>query len=263
MCSQFDNSFATLADKNIAMSIYNPLPELFNIGFDEHTAVAALSSALNIHGHTFVEKNHVYGDTNRGFKAIFNRDQRLSKIQIDQKLWVEAEKIIKLDMQKPVRTKIIPTILFAPLPVNGYYRADDWIQIIEAEPAAGDADVGVQGKDDVAAKDLAGHADIADDAHEPPAGNEHAKDFSPDLVQLGEEMFVVFDVPHLVGVFVVALEAPIGRGGDNEVDRGIRDEAEVACIAQDKALRAVVDAAPASGQTRRHGRGGCGERGSW
>lgn len=107
----------------------NPLPELIEMGFDEQTAIAALSSALEIGSHSVSKKEFFYGDTSRGFKVITNSNFRISRIEISQPLWLEVKKALVADRESTTRLKIVHTILFSVLPLNGYYRAGNWIQL--------------------------------------------------------------------------------------------------------------------------------------
>lgn len=111
------------------MDYCNPLPELIKMGFDEQTAIAALSSALGIGGHTISKKEFFYGDTARGFKVVTNSSFRISRIEINQLLWSDVKKILVEDRNSAAQLKIVHTILFSTLPLKGYYRADNWIQL--------------------------------------------------------------------------------------------------------------------------------------
>jgi hypothetical protein len=111
------------------MDYCNPLPELIKMGFDEQTAIAALSSALGIGGHTVSEKEFFYGNAVRGFKVVTNSSFRISRIEINQLLWLEVKEIIVEDGNSSAQLKIVHTILFSTLPMKGYYRAGNWIQL--------------------------------------------------------------------------------------------------------------------------------------
>jgi hypothetical protein len=111
------------------MAYCNPLPELIRMGFDEQTAIAALSSALEIAGHSASKKEFFYGDTSRGFKVVTNSSFGISKIEISQQLWLEVKQTLLEDRKSTVQRKIVHTILFSILPLNGYYRACNWIQL--------------------------------------------------------------------------------------------------------------------------------------
>ena len=64
---------------------------------------------------------------------------------------------------------------------------DDWVEVVEAESAAGDADVGMERDDDVPAGVFpAREADVADHADQPAPGDEHAEGLAPYLFQLFE-----------------------------------------------------------------------------
>jgi hypothetical protein len=64
----------------------------------------------------------------------------------------------------------------------------------------------------------AGQADIPDDAHEPAAGNQHAKAMLPYLVELVMEGVIIFDEPKLTFAVGIFLERPVWRRGQDQVD---------------------------------------------
>ena len=111
------------------MKTHNPLPELIKMGFDDQTAIAALSSALGIGGHTFSKQEFHYGDEVRGFKVVTNSSFRISRVEIDLQLWLEVKPIITENQKSKTQLKVVHTILFSTLPLNGYYRVGDWVQL--------------------------------------------------------------------------------------------------------------------------------------
>ncbi len=111
------------------MRIINALPQLKLYGFDEHTAVAALSSALGIGSHSVIGKSISYGDEKNGFQVIMNRDYRVSKIEVKEDLWSKSKSIIEADRNTANQIKIVHTILFSVLPLKGFYRVNDWLQL--------------------------------------------------------------------------------------------------------------------------------------
>jgi hypothetical protein len=64
----------------------------------------------------------------------------------------------------------------------------------------------------------AGQADVPDDAHEPAAGNQHAKAMLPYLVELVMEGVIIFDEPKLAFAAGIFLERPVRRRGQDQVD---------------------------------------------
>jgi len=76
----------------------------------------------------------------------------------------------------------------------------------------------MQGKHEVPPEIASCHANITDNADKAAAGNENAEHVSPDLLQLTYECFVVLNVSELIRILVVALEVPIRRRCDNEMD---------------------------------------------
>jgi hypothetical protein len=63
-----------------------------------------------------------------------------------------------------------------------------------------------------------GQADVPDDAHEPAAGDQHAKAMLPYLVELVMEGDIVFDEPKLAFAAGIIFERPVRRRGQDQVD---------------------------------------------
>ena len=61
-------------------------------------------------------------------------------------------------------------------------------------------------------------ADIPDDAHQPAAGNQHAKAMIPHLVELIVEGVIIFDEGNLTFAVGIFLECPVGGRGQDQVD---------------------------------------------
>lgn len=66
----------------------------------------------------------------------------------------------------------------------GDFMPDDWVQVVESDPSADDADVSVQGKYKVASKIAARDTDIPDHANKPAPGYEDSVHMPPNLFQL-------------------------------------------------------------------------------
>jgi hypothetical protein len=88
---------------------------------------------------------------------------------------------------------------------------DDWVQVVEPDPAADDADVGMKRENEVPSKIPPGDAYVADDTDQPSPRNQYAVNVPPYLLQLEKECLVVLNVSELVGVFVVPFEIPVRR----------------------------------------------------
>jgi hypothetical protein len=63
-----------------------------------------------------------------------------------------------------------------------------------------------------------GQADVPDDAHEPAAGNQHAKAMLPYLVELVMEGVIIFHEPKLAFAVGIFLECPVRGRGQGQVD---------------------------------------------
>src|SRR5260221_9102132 len=61
-------------------------------------------------------------------------------------------------------------------------------------------------------------ADVTHDADQPSTRHERAETMRPYLVELGQELVVALDVPHLPVRLAVFLEGPIGRRGQDQVE---------------------------------------------
>jgi hypothetical protein len=64
----------------------------------------------------------------------------------------------------------------------------------------------------------AGQANIPDDAHQPAAGNRHAKAMLPHLVELIVKGVIVLNEPKLAFAAGIFLEGPVRRRGQDQVD---------------------------------------------
>jgi len=99
------------------------------------------------------------------------------------------------------------------------------VQIVEAESAASDANIGVQGNDGMPARIFpAREANVANDADQAATRNQDAESFAPDFFQFEDEFFVVRYMTELSFRIVIPFECPIRRGGYNEMNRFVADE---------------------------------------
>ena len=117
---------------------------------------------------------------------------------------------------------------------------DDGVQVVEADPSADDADVGVQGKHEVASEIAARDADITDHANKPPSGDQDSVDMPPDLLQLKEERFIILNMAELVRVFVIPFQVPIGGRRDDKMNRSVVQVREFSRVAIDQSVNGCV-----------------------
>ena len=75
-------------------------------------------------------------------------------------------------------------------------------------------------------------ADIADNYDKPSSLDKDAETFGPDFVEFRKKCVVVLNVSQLSVRLVVFFQAPVGRGGDDEVDGFIIDTRKIACISE-------------------------------
>ena len=61
-------------------------------------------------------------------------------------------------------------------------------------------------------------ADITDNAHHPPSGNQGIEHYLPDTVERFKKLLVIFDMAKLAFNGIIRLESPVGRGGDNQMN---------------------------------------------
>jgi hypothetical protein len=61
-------------------------------------------------------------------------------------------------------------------------------------------------------------ANVPDDAHDPAAGNQHAKAMLLYLVELVMEGVIIFDEPELAFAAGIFLDRPVWRRGQDQVD---------------------------------------------
>src|ERR1041384_6045504 len=106
----------------------------------------------------------------------------------------------------------------------GDFVPDDWIQIVEPNLAAEDADVSMEREYKMPAKSFPGDTHVADNADESSTRDENAEGVPPDLVQLGEKPLIVLDMSELVGVFLVAFQIPVRRRGYDKMRGFVRQE---------------------------------------
>ena len=111
----------------------------------------------------------------------------------------------------------------APIDLVGGVRdlaPDDRRQIVEAEPPAALLDGSMKGDHRMpAGVPSPRKADVAHHAHEASAGDQRFAAHAPDLVELIEELVVILDPAQLAVVPAILLEGPVGRGGQDQVDR--------------------------------------------
>ena len=97
---------------------------------------------------------------------------------------------------------------------------DDRRQIVESQAAATLLDGSMQGNYRMPAGILPPRkADVAHHADEASAGDQRLMAHAPDVVELVEELFVILDPAQLAVAPAVFLEAPVGRGRQDQVDR--------------------------------------------
>ena len=94
-------------------------------------------------------------------------------------------------------------------------------------------------KDQMPAEVAPRHADIANNTDKASTRNKNAKDVSPDLLKFAQELFVVFNVTQLIGVFIVPFQIPIGWRRDNKMHRLIIQKGQVSCIAANQSVRCL------------------------
>jgi hypothetical protein len=78
---------------------------------------------------------------------------------------------------------------------------------------------------------LSGKANITDYAANSTARRENPGAFLPNLVELGQEAFIVLNMPELAGVPPIFFEGPIRGRCYDEMNRLVRNPREVAGVA--------------------------------
>jgi hypothetical protein len=96
---------------------------------------------------------------------------------------------------------------------------DDRIEIVESDPSADHADVGMKREHQMPAVRSTRDAYVTHNADQTSPGNQNSEDLPPYLFQLGQEDLIVLDVSELAGTLVIAFEIPVRRGRDHEMDR--------------------------------------------
>jgi len=115
---------------------------------------------------------------------------------------------------------------------------DDRVEVVEPKLAALDANIGMQGHHGMPAVIfLPRQAYVPHHADQPPARHQHAVRFRPDPIQFRQEVIVILDVTHLPLGIIIILERPIGRRGDHQMDRAIRDKGQIAGVALHQPMR--------------------------
>ena len=105
---------------------------------------------------------------------------------------------------------------------GGDLLPDHGSEVVEADVFAELDDLGADG-DDLVAAVVHGPGELVSDVDaEPASGMEDPSGFAPDEVEVVDVLLVGVVEPDLVSVSVV-LQLPVGRGGDDEVDRGVRE----------------------------------------
>jgi hypothetical protein len=82
-------------------------------------------------------------------------------------------------------------------------------------------------------------ANITNYNDQSPTRDEDAIHFSPHLIDVLDELFVIRDAPKLVRVLGILFEAPIGRARDHKVNRFIWNSREAAAIVDSRNLMAT------------------------
>ena len=95
---------------------------------------------------------------------------------------------------------------------------EDRRQVVEADLPRPHDDVGVHWHHRMPAMLAPRQANVPDDAHEPAAGNQHAKAMLPHLVELAMKGVIAFDEPQLALAMGVFLERPVRGRGQGQVD---------------------------------------------
>ena len=93
------------------------------------------------------------------------------------------------------------------------------------------------------ARTLAGHANISDNATDPSSWLENTHALMPDAIQPVEELLVVVYVAQLASAILVALQGPVRRRSDNEVNRSVVEPRQVSRIAKVKIMLGLIEGA--------------------
>jgi hypothetical protein len=97
------------------------------------------------------------------------------------------------------------------------------VKVVEADFATSDADIRMQGHDDMPSVLFAGQTDIPYDADQPAAGDQDPEGFLPYFVDLQQENFIIVEMAELLRMDIVSFEIPIGRRRHYEMNGFIRN----------------------------------------
>ncbi len=111
------------------------------------------------------------------------------------------------------------------------------VEVVEAQSAAGHANVGVERIHNMPPEFAARAAHVADHANQTSSWYQDPENLGPDLVQLGQKCFVVGNVTKLAGGFVVSLEIPVRRRCNNEMNGFIRQKGNIPRVSVDESVR--------------------------
>jgi len=123
----------------------------------------------------------------------------------------------------------------------GDFVPKDRSEIVEADFAAANDYVCMEGHNHMAAVALAREANVTYDADDAPTRNKDAQAVSPDAIKFIMELLVIRNETELALVLGIFLESPVGRRGYDKVDRCVGDPIEFASIAASKKLICLLD----------------------
>ena len=106
------------------------LPQLRQLGLDDHEAIAALQSAANSGGSRQTEKRtyELSSGADVIAKVRFNRDLVLFSITTPVNVWKACQPIIESDA-KLEQTRIARSVLFSYRAPSGFARVPSWLQL--------------------------------------------------------------------------------------------------------------------------------------
>jgi hypothetical protein len=110
--------------------ILNVLPQLRQLGFDDHEAIAALQSAMNAGGlrRTWKRTYELSAGEDVIAKVRFNERLALSSIATPVNVWKACRPLIEADT-KLEQTRVARSILFSYRAPSGFARVPGWLQL--------------------------------------------------------------------------------------------------------------------------------------